>query len=85
MAMRVQVEEEHPDLIVTMGGDGTILYVASLFQGIMPPIVCFNFGWLYNTFRIRVQSLFDILIFLPNHRWMHCVLHLRKLQDRSGF
>ena len=34
----------HPDLIITMGGDGTILYAASLFQCIMPPVLCFNFG-----------------------------------------
>ena len=38
------VPEEHPDLIITMGGDGSILYVASLFQHIVPPVLCFNFG-----------------------------------------
>ena len=37
-------EGSHPDIIITMGGDGTLLYVASLFQGSMPPVMCFNFG-----------------------------------------
>jgi hypothetical protein len=37
-------EQQHPDLIITMGGDGTLMYVASLFQGLMPPVICFNFG-----------------------------------------
>eukprot|EP00042_Codosiga_hollandica_P039026 m.324386 g.324386 ORF g.324386 m.324386 type:complete len:489 (-) comp55539_c0_seq2:25-1491(-) len=33
-----------PDLIICLGGDGTILYAASLFQTIMPPVICFNLG-----------------------------------------
>ncbi|KAK9478327.1 ATP-NAD kinase-like domain-containing protein [Lipomyces japonicus] len=39
--------EEHPqmfDLIVTLGGDGTILYASRLFQRIVPPVLSFNLG-----------------------------------------
>ena len=43
-ALYAPILDEHPDLIITMGGDGSILYVASLFQNIMPPVLCFNFG-----------------------------------------
>ena len=32
------------DLIVTIGGDGTLLYAASLFQSSMPPVIAFNAG-----------------------------------------
>ena len=32
------------DLIITIGGDGTLLYAASLFQNSMPPVVAFNAG-----------------------------------------
>ncbi|KAI6669577.1 hypothetical protein NL676_004462 [Syzygium grande] len=32
------------DLLVTLGGDGTVLWAASLFQGPVPPVVSFNMG-----------------------------------------
>lgn len=32
------------DLIITLGGDGTLLYAASLFQYSMPPIIAFSMG-----------------------------------------
>jgi len=32
------------DLIITIGGDGTLLYAASLFQTSMPPVIAFNAG-----------------------------------------
>ncbi|KAK9455182.1 ATP-NAD kinase-like domain-containing protein [Dipodascopsis uninucleata] len=39
--------EKHPqrfDLVVTLGGDGTVLYTSRLFQNIVPPVLSFNLG-----------------------------------------
>ncbi|KAK9359607.1 ATP-NAD kinase-like domain-containing protein [Lipomyces starkeyi] len=39
--------EEHPqmfDLVITLGGDGTVLYTSRLFQRIVPPVLSFNLG-----------------------------------------
>ncbi len=32
------------DLVVALGGDGTLLYVSSLFSRHVPPVVCFSMG-----------------------------------------
>lgn len=32
------------DLVVTLGGDGTVLYVSSLFQRSVPPVISFSLG-----------------------------------------
>lgn len=32
------------DLVVTLGGDGTLLYVSTLFQNFVPPVISFSFG-----------------------------------------
>lgn len=35
---------EKIDLVVTLGGDGTVLYVSNLFQRVVPPVVSFSLG-----------------------------------------
>ena len=52
------------DLIVTLGGDGTLLYAASLFQSSMPPVVAFNLGSLgflaahsFSNFKQTIESV----------------------------
>merc|ERR1739838_124766 len=42
--MRVFSHTTPIDLIISLGGDGTLLYTASLFQHSMPPIVPFHMG-----------------------------------------
>jgi len=32
------------DLVLTLGGDGTVLFTSWLFQGIVPPILSFSLG-----------------------------------------
>ncbi|KAG5419323.1 UTR1 [Candida metapsilosis] len=32
------------DLVVTLGGDGTVLYVSNLFQKVVPPVLSFSLG-----------------------------------------
>lgn len=40
-------DAERIDLIVTLGGDGTILHAASLFKiGAVPPVLSFSMGTL---------------------------------------
>ena len=39
-----QFKMNNIDLIITLGGDGTLLYAASQFQHSMPPVIAFNMG-----------------------------------------
>ena len=32
------------DLVLTLGGDGTVLFTSWLFQRVVPPVLCFNLG-----------------------------------------
>jgi len=53
------------DIIVCLGGDGTLLYASSLFTESVPPIMAFNLGSLgfltpynFESFREHMESLF---------------------------
>ncbi|KAI9219962.1 ATP-NAD kinase-like domain-containing protein [Blastocladiella britannica] len=37
-------EPEIIDFVVTLGGDGTVLYTSWLFQGVVPPVIPFHLG-----------------------------------------
>ncbi|SGZ50097.1 CIC11C00000003746 [Sungouiella intermedia] len=60
---------QHPedfDLVVTLGGDGTVLYVLNLFQRVVPPVMSFALGSLgfltnfrFEQFRKRMTSVLD--------------------------
>lgn len=54
------------DFIVTLGGDGTVLYASWLFQGIVPPVISFSLGSLgfmtkfdFTDFRPTLTSAFS--------------------------
>lgn len=54
------------DLVVTLGGDGTVLYVSNLFQRIVPPVISFALGSLgfltnfqFDDFRSKMLSVLD--------------------------
>lgn len=55
------------DLIITLGGDGTLLYASTLFQASVPPVMAFHLGSLgflspfeFNTdFRDKVNQVLD--------------------------
>jgi NADH kinase len=58
--------QERVDLVVTFGGDGTLLHVAPLFDTWIPPVVSFSMGTLgfllpFRTCRVRLLcfGLFD--------------------------
>ncbi|KAH8854296.1 NAD kinase [Schistosoma japonicum] len=54
------------DLIVCLGGDGTLLQIASMFQGVTPPVIAFRLGTLgfltpfpFKTFRTHMKSVLE--------------------------
>lgn len=54
------------DLIVCLGGDGTLLQIGSMFQGITPPVIAFRLGTLgfltpfpFKMFRNQMKSVLE--------------------------
>lgn len=54
------------DLVLTLGGDGTVLFASNLFQKIVPPILSFSLGSLgfltnfeFSAFRTVLSKCFD--------------------------
>lgn len=54
------------DLVVTLGGDGTVLYASNLFQKVVPPVIAFALGSLgfltnfpFDLFREKMESVID--------------------------
>lgn len=63
------------DLIITIGGDGTLLYTASLFQGSIPPVMAFHAGSLgfltrfsLENFEQKLQRVFNSEATCVNYR-----------------
>lgn len=53
------------DFVITLGGDGTVLYTSWLFQRVVPPVLCFGFGSLgfmteYD-FKDKEETIMSIL------------------------
>lgn len=61
--------DEKPELVVTLGGDGTVLYASHLFQGHVPPILPFNLG------SLGFLTVFD---------YGRCTKHLENVLDGTG-
>ncbi|KAF2858429.1 ATP-NAD kinase [Piedraia hortae CBS 480.64] len=57
------------DLVITLGGDGTVLFTSWLFQRIVPPIMSFSLG---------------SLGFLTNFNFAHHRDHLDRIMGESG-
>ncbi|KAH3663940.1 hypothetical protein WICMUC_005879 [Wickerhamomyces mucosus] len=49
------------DLVITLGGDGTVLYVSSLFQRSVPPVISFSLGSLGFLTSFEFEQFRDIL------------------------
>ncbi|KAJ3085075.1 hypothetical protein HK102_000345 [Quaeritorhiza haematococci] len=54
------------DFVITLGGDGTVLYAAFLFQGKCPPLIPFNLGSLgfltvfdFHKFRNTIKTILE--------------------------
>lgn len=57
-------DPEKFDLVITLGGDGTVLFVSWLFQRIVPPILSFSLGSLgfltnfeYDHFKVQLNNV----------------------------
>jgi NADH kinase len=54
--------EEETDLVVTIGGDGTILHVSSLFDsGAVPPVLSFSLGTLGFLLPFNIENMEQVL------------------------
>ncbi len=76
------------DLVVTLGGDGTVLHTASLFKLSVPPMVSFNLGSLgfltrqqLPDYRTDLSSLFAGNMFLMLRSRLRCRLMKRDPQS----
>lgn len=49
------------DFVITLGGDGTVLYASWLFQGIVPPVLSFALGSLGFLTKFDFEQYQDIL------------------------
>lgn len=72
----VAEKAENIDLIVTLGGDGTVLYTSWLFQKMVPPVLSFALGSL----GFMTENEFDDYQNLLDHSLTHgicCTLRMR--------
>ncbi|KAI9837256.1 MAG: hypothetical protein M1819_000330 [Sarea resinae] len=60
----VKLCQERPhtfDFVVSLGGDGTVLYASWLFQRVVPPVLSFNLGSLGFLTKFEYKNFRDIL------------------------
>ncbi|KAI8327903.1 ATP-NAD kinase-like domain-containing protein [Choanephora cucurbitarum] len=70
------------DLIITLGGDGTLLFAASMFQSKVPPIMPFHLGtfgfltpFLFTTYRAQLNKLFEGNLESVNRMRLCCTVY----------
>lgn len=70
------------DLVVTLGGDGTTLYVGRLFQQVVPPVISFSLGSLgflanyrFENYREVLEQVFDDQISINLRMRFACSLY----------
>nr|CAB3264186.1 NAD kinase-like [Phallusia mammillata] len=76
---------EEIDLIICLGGDGTLLYAASLFQQSMPPVIAFSSGSLgfltshkFENYRERILKVLAGNTILMLRSRLHCEVQRAK-------
>jgi len=69
------------DFVITLGGDGTVLYTSWLFQNLVPPVVSFSLGSLgfltpfdFSDFRTTLQHSLDSEVTACFRRRFECVV-----------
>ncbi|KAK9466563.1 ATP-NAD kinase-like domain-containing protein [Lipomyces arxii] len=82
--------EKHPqmfDLVVTLGGDGTVLYSSRLFQRIVPPVLSFNLGSLgfltkfdFSHYKETLKKLIDDGVVVSLRMRFECTVMKSKRQ-----
>ncbi|OBZ85170.1 NAD(+) kinase [Choanephora cucurbitarum] len=70
------------DLIITLGGDGTLLFAASMFQSKVPPIMPFHLGtfgfltpFLFTTYQAQLNKLFEGNLETVNRMRICCTVY----------
>lgn len=81
----VQENDVFFDLVVTLGGDGTVLFVSSLFQRHVPPILSFSLGSLgfltnfsFENFREDLKRILDNKIKTNLRMRLDCKVYRRR-------
>lgn len=83
---------ERFDLVLTLGGDGTVLYTSWLFQRVVPPVLCFNLGSLGFLTNFDFQDYKELLNRFMGDVGMRvnlrmrftCTVFRKKKADSSG-
>lgn len=57
----VRDDPDEFDLVLTLGGDGTVLYVSTLFQRVVPPVLSFSLGSLGFLTNFKFEDFRPIL------------------------
>ncbi|KAI9164268.1 NADH kinase pos5 [Blastocladiella emersonii ATCC 22665] len=57
----IKAQAESFNLVVGLGGDGTLLHISTLFQGHVPPVASFSMGTLNFLPPFRIEEYKDVL------------------------
>ncbi|XP_047138339.1 NAD kinase isoform X1 [Hydra vulgaris] len=84
-------KRESVDLIVCMGGDGTLLHVSSLFQGCCPPVISFHLGsmgflapFAMDNFRAALNNVLAADVGLQLRSRLKCQIRKQVLKGSRG-
>jgi NAD+ kinase len=79
------------DFVVTLGGDGTVLYTSWLFQRIVPPVLSFSLGSLgfltkfdYNNFRSTLTNSFRDGVVISLRLRFECTVMRSNHRNQEG-
>ncbi|KAJ3292482.1 hypothetical protein HK104_005241 [Borealophlyctis nickersoniae] len=73
----VEEEGENIGLAITLGGDGTVLYAAKIFQKSVPPVLAFNLGSLGFLANFHYDEMRDVLGKILKGQGMRVNLRMR--------
>ncbi|KAG4301791.1 hypothetical protein PCK1_001767 [Pneumocystis canis] len=78
------------DFVITLGGDGTVLYSSWLFQKVVPPVLSFSLGSLgfltmfdFSTFDNTLENIFNHGVILSLRMRFECTIMRVKVNDNG--
>lgn len=87
----VAKKDDFFDLVITLGGDGTVLYVSSLFQRSIPPVMSFSLGSLgfltnfnYENFRQSLPRVINSKIRSKMRMRLCCRVFRKRRPNKDG-
>lgn len=82
MTIPIEDAPKIADFVITLGGDGTILYASQLFRQSCPPILSFSLGTLgfllpfhFQSYRFAIRNLIEADVSLLLRMRLSCSLH----------